>query len=69
MKTNLTGSVKFYNLDKGFGFIKCDGSNNEYFFHHTGCVDRTDVLTPGVVVSFDEGQNRNGLCAVNVERL
>jgi len=69
MKRNLTGTVKFYDSTKGFGFITCDGSNNEYFFHISKQVFRDDVLSSGVRVSFDEAENRKGLCAVNVERL
>ena len=28
-----TGTVKFFNVSKGFGFIKDDNSSNEYFVH------------------------------------
>ena len=69
MKTYLTGQIKFYDSTKGFGFIQCDGSGVEYFFHFSKQVDRNDILTSGVRVSFDEGQNRNGICAVNIERV
>ena len=34
------GTVKFFNTDKGFGFIKDDNSNTEYFVHVTGLVDQ-----------------------------
>ena len=34
------GTVKFFNTDKGFGFIKDDNSSTEYFVHVTGLVDQ-----------------------------
>jgi len=33
------GTVKFFNDSKGFGFIKDDASDKEYFVHVTGLVD------------------------------
>jgi len=36
------GTVKFFNNDKGFGFIKDDESNTEYFVHVTGLVDQIE---------------------------
>ena len=32
----MKGTVKFYNIDKGFGFIKEDGADNEYHVHISG---------------------------------
>lgn len=34
------GTVKFFNHSKGFGFIKEDGSDNEYFVHSSGLIDQ-----------------------------
>jgi CspA family cold shock protein len=33
------GKVKFYNESKGYGFIKEDETNNEYFVHVSGLID------------------------------
>ena len=33
------GTVKFFNTEKGFGFIKDESTNQEYFVHVTGLVD------------------------------
>ena len=69
MKTNLTGTVKFFNLEKAFGFITTDSDpKKDYFFHYSGQVDRDDILGTGAKVSFDIGENRRGECAVNVQR-
>ena len=35
-----TGKVKFFNVTKGFGFIKDNESGEEYFVHSTGLIDR-----------------------------
>ena len=34
------GLVKFFNEKNGYGFIKDDESENEYFVHITGLVDK-----------------------------
>ena len=34
-----TGTVKFFNDSKGFGFIKDDASDKEYFVHVSGLKD------------------------------
>ena len=44
------GTVKFFNTEKGFGFIKDANSNNEYFVHTTGL---TTKVNEGDVVEFE----------------
>ena len=34
------GTVKFFNVSKGFGFIKDADSDNEYFVHVSGLKDQ-----------------------------
>ncbi|MBP5588918.1 MAG: cold shock domain-containing protein, partial [Bacteroidales bacterium] len=34
------GTVKFFNGRKGYGFIKDADSDNEYFVHATGLIDK-----------------------------
>ena len=34
------GKVKFFNENKGFGFIKDAESGNEYFVHVSGLIDK-----------------------------
>lgn len=31
----ISGSIKFYNDEKGFGFIRCDNGDPDVFFHVT----------------------------------
>ena len=59
-----TGTVKFFNEAKGFGFIVEEGSNEEHFVHHSGLVDQ---IREGDKVEFDLTEGRKGLNAVNVK--
>ena len=58
------GTVKFFNVTKGFGFIKDEESNNEYFVHVTGLVDE---IQENDEVTFELKEGRKGLNAVNVK--
>ncbi len=58
------GKVKFFNESKGFGFIKDNESNNEYFVHVTGLID--DIKEDDDV-TFDLQEGKKGLNAVNVK--
>lgn len=60
------GIIKFYNDDKGFGFIKDSESTAEYFFHVKNCKSRVSSENKGMEVSFDLEEGRKGINAVNV---
>ncbi len=62
----ITGTVKFFNEEKGFGFIKHDDSNKETFVHANGLVDQIEANDK---VEFDVQEGRKGLNAVNVKRI
>ncbi|MFK7834544.1 MAG: cold-shock protein [Winogradskyella sp.] len=59
-----TGTVKFFNDAKGFGFITEEGSNQEHFVHISGLVDE---IREGDTVEFDFTEGKKGLNAVNVK--
>ena len=59
------GIVKFFNVTKGFGFIKDDESQNEYFVHVTGLIDQ---INENDHVTFELQDGRKGLIAVNVKQ-
>ncbi len=64
-----TGTVKFYNDTKGFGFITPDDGSTDLFVHITGVVG-VDSLMDNDRVSFDVTQGREGkMQAVNVQLL
>jgi CspA family cold shock protein len=57
------GIVKFFNEDRGFGFIKETNSPKEYFVHSSGLIES---IRENDEVTFDLEQGRKGLNAVNV---
>jgi cold shock protein len=62
-----TGTVKFYNDQKGFGFIQPDDGGKDVFVHATA-LERAGLraLAEGQKVSFDTAEDRRtGKIAVN----
>ncbi len=59
-----TGTVKFFNSEKGFGFITEEGSNKEHFVHISGLIDE---IREGDEVEFELAEGKKGLNAVNVK--
>lgn len=66
MSTMKEGKVKFFNNDKGFGFITQNENSEDIFVHHTGLVDE---IRENDTVTFNVEQGKKGLNAVNVEVL
>jgi CspA family cold shock protein len=63
-----SGIVKWFNNDKGFGFIKRE-SGEDVFVHHTAIqANGYRTLTEGERVDFDVKQGPKGLQAENVRR-
>ena len=63
------GSVKWYSLVKGYGFIRRDGDGEEIFVHYSAITDAgSPVLEPGERVSFEVVESPKGLQARNVTR-
>jgi len=58
------GTVKFFNHNRGYGFIKEDGSSNEYYVHSTGLVDQ---IKDNASVTFDVEPDIKGPRAINVK--
>ena len=59
-----TGKVKWFNGDKGFGFIEQE--NGEDLFVHKSEVEG-GMLTEGDAVEFEIGEGKKGPCATNVK--
>jgi CspA family cold shock protein len=57
------GTVKFFNAEKGFGFIKED-NGQEIFVHSTGL---QEDIRENDTVTFDVQDGKKGLNAVNVK--
>ena len=63
MENTKTGTVKFFDETKGFGFIKSNDSNEEFFVHVSGT---NEVIEKDDTVSFEIQNGKKGLNAVNV---
>ena len=65
-----TGTVKWFNDDKGFGFITPDSAGKDLFVHHSGVAGSGfKSLTEGAKVSYDAEASDKGPKAVNVQPL
>ncbi len=58
------GTVKFFNESKGFGFIKEENTQKDYFVHSSGL---KDIIRDNDEVTFDLEMGKKGLNAVNVK--
>ena len=65
----MTGTVKWFNNQKGYGFIS-DSEGNDVFVHYSGLVmDGFKSLEEGQAVEFDVVEGNRGEQAANVVRL
>ena len=62
----MNGTVKFFNSEKGYGFISRDG-DEDVFVHYSNIVgENYRTLDEGQRVEFDIGPGRKGDEALNV---
>lgn len=59
-----TGTVKFFNEAKGFGFITPSNGGKEVFVHSSGLIDQ---IREGDTVSYEVEEGRKGPNAVKVK--
>ena len=65
-----TGTVKWFNDDKGFGFITPEDGGKDLFVHHTGITGSGfKSLQEGAKVSYDAEAGDKGPKATNVQPL
>ena len=63
----LKGTVKWFNKEKGFGFVTCE-EGNDYFVHFTGIVgEGFRTLEEGQAVTFEVAEGKKGPMAVDVK--
>ncbi|HET9888133.1 MAG TPA: cold-shock protein [bacterium] len=63
----ITGTVKWFNDDKGFGFIARDDGEKDVFCHHSAIrSEGFRTLREGQKVQFDVVQGQKGPAAENV---
>lgn len=65
-----TGTVKWFNSTKGFGFIEPEGGGKDVFVH-VSAVERAGLrgLDEGQRVSFDMEEDRGRASAVNLKAM
>lgn len=70
MSDRQTGTVKWFNVEKGFGFIIPDDARDDIFVHHTG-IEQEGVrrLDEGQLVEFSVTNSERGLIAQKVTTL
>ncbi|KKC99174.1 MULTISPECIES: cold-shock protein [Photobacterium] len=65
-----TGTVKWFNEEKGFGFITQDNGGADVFVHFRAIAgDGFKTLQEGQKVQYEVEQGQKGLQAANVERI
>ena len=64
------GTVKWFNADKGYGFISNDNGGDDVFVHFSSIVSEGyKSLDEGQKVSYDtevDRKNSSKMCAINV---
>ncbi len=62
-----TGTVKWFNSSKGFGFVVPDDGGDDLFVHHSE-IKTTGyaALDEGQKVEFEIGEGKKGPCATKV---
>ncbi len=62
-----TGTIKWFNSSKGYGFIVPEDGSKDLFVHHSEIkMDGYATLDEGQKVEYEIGEGQKGPCATNV---
>ena len=65
-----TGTVKWFNPTKGFGFIDTGEEGKDIFLHVSALQESgIDQITEGEDVTYDIGENRGKPTAINIKKI
>lgn len=68
--SKVTGKVKMFNKEKGFGFINMEGEERDIFFHYSQIVqDGFKTVEADQMVEFELVEGDKGLQARDVVKL
>ncbi|MFS1703072.1 cold-shock protein [Aestuariibacter sp. GS-14] len=68
--SKVTGTVKWFNAEKGYGFLTQDDGGKDVFVHFRAIVSEGyKTLAEGQKVQFEVEQGQKGLQAANVSAL
>lgn len=62
-----TGKVKWFNAQKGFGFIICDGK--DLFVHFKDVLGGANAISDNDEVEFEVSEGKKGPQAINVKKI
>ena len=66
MSTRITGTVKFFDANKGFGFIEPSNGDKDIFIHAKVLQDHGGFLEKGQKIEFETRPGRKDLEADNI---
>ncbi|HAR63868.1 MAG: cold-shock protein [Candidatus Margulisiibacteriota bacterium] len=63
----ISGTIKWFNATKGYGFLTPDDGSKDLFIHYSEIQSEGfKTLNEGDKVTFEVGEGKKGPCAVNV---
>ena len=65
----MKGTIKMFNKEKGFGFIRAEDGNDVFFHYSSLVMDGFKTVEQGKEVSFELEQSDRGLRAANIQKL
>ena len=63
------GTIERFNFKKGFGFIRGNDDDQDYFFHYTDFHGTKNQIKAGKKVQFKDKMGEKGPCALDIQLL